>query len=211
MTPGYLTALRQSILACEKSEKSEKTFQGAALIISLNSLFSHPRHEQSGTESATITETYEPVTVAKGASTQKFSDCEKSELSEKSPFPYEPAFCALERRCPDFVEAEHWQQAAEDGRRFLASWGEQAQAFGWTARDLFGLHTPPEQPAASYSRLSRYDETGLIWLLRKRPVIGLTGTTAAIQGATAVLVYRKLNKPALGSRGDGLGDIGAAP
>jgi hypothetical protein len=63
-----------------------------------------------------------------------------------------------------------WQQAVEDGRRFLARWGEQTKALGWTAHDLFGLAPPPERPAASYRRLSRYDMTGLIWLLRGRPV-----------------------------------------
>ena len=65
--------------------------------------------------------------------------------------------------------------------------GRAADALGWTARELFGLHTPPERPAATYRRLSRYDETGLIWLLRSRPVVALTATTAAIQGATGIL------------------------
>jgi hypothetical protein len=64
--------------------------------------------------------------------------------------------------------------------------------------------------AWNYRRLSRYDETGLIWLLRGRPVIALTETIAAIQGATAVLTYRKLNKPSLGPLGDSLDDMGAA-
>src|SRR5689334_13214251 len=62
------------------------------------------------------------------------------------------------------------------------SWGERAEAFGWTNRDLFGLAAVPEKPAASYRRLSRYDMTGLIWLLRGRPVVALTEATAAIQG-----------------------------
>jgi len=126
-----------------------------------------------------------------------------------TPIPlYRPVFERFESQCPDFVETGRWQQAVEDGRQFLASWGEQAQAFGWTPRELFGLHTPPEQPTANYSRLSRYDETGLIWLLLGRPVIALTETIAAIQGATAVLTYRKLNKPALGPLGDSLDDWG---
>ena len=95
-----------------------------------------------------------------------------------------------------------------NGRRFAAHCGAKAQAFGWTARDLLGLHLVPERPAANYSRLSRLDETGLIWLLRSRPVVALTETTAAIQGATAVLTYRKLNKPALGAVGSSLDDLG---
>jgi hypothetical protein len=206
MTPGYLTALRHSIRTRVKSGRSEKSLQSTPLI-SLNSLFSHPRSERNGTEGITIAESHEPVTVAERSSTQKLSGCEKSELSEKSPSQYSGPFRALERRCPEFVEAVRWQQAVEDGRLFLAPWGEQAHALGWTSRELFGLHTAPERPAGNNSRLSRYDETGLIWLLRGRAVIALTKTTAAIQGATGVLTYRKLNKPALGPPGDSLDDF----
>ena len=119
-----------------------------------------------------------------------------------------PAFKALQRRCPEHVEPDRWQRAIEDGGRFLARWSEQAAALGWTARDLFGLHTPPVQPAPNYRRLSRYDQTGLIWLLGGRPVVALTDTTAAIKTATgAVTVYRRYNKPALGPVGDSLDDF----
>ena len=94
-----------------------------------------------------------------------------------------------------------------DATAFVSEWGERAQAFGWTARELFGLHTPPERPPANYSRLSRYDTMGLIWLSHGRPVTSLTEMEAAIQGV--VKVYRKLNKPALGPVGDSLDDWGA--
>ena len=115
---------------------------------------------------------------------------------------------ALESRCPDLVPVDRWQAAVEDGRRFLARWGEQAEALGWTARDLFGLHQPPATPHPSYSRLSRYDETGLIWLLQGRPVVALTEATAAIQSSTgAITIYRRHNKPALGPPGDCLDDL----
>ena len=59
------------------------------------------------------------------------------------------------------------------------------KAFGWTTHGL--LHPVPEQPAANYSRLSRVDDMGLIWLLRGRPVTVLTSTEAIIRchsGAT---------------------------
>src|SRR5262249_32585543 len=69
----------------------------------------------------------------------------------------------LEARCPELVDPGSWQQAIEDGRRFLARWGEQAEGLGWSSRDLFGLAPVPDKPAANYRRLSRYDETGLIW------------------------------------------------
>src|SRR5262249_25427004 len=70
----------------------------------------------------------------------------------------------------------------------------------------FGLHPPPERPHPSYSRLSRYDATGLCWLLQGRRVAALTADTAAIENpATGNLTtYRKHNKPALGPLGDSL-------
>jgi hypothetical protein len=86
----------------------------------------------------------------------------------------------LEHRCPAYIDPADWQRAIEDGRRFVTKWGEQAEVLGWTSADLFRLHTPPEKPAPSYRRLSRYDQTGLIWLLRGRSVIALTSTEAVI-------------------------------
>jgi hypothetical protein len=113
--------------------------------------------------------------------------------------PYARALAALEARCPDCVPADRWQQAVEDGKRFLARWGKQAAALGWTARDLFGLHTPPENPHPSYSRLSRYDCTGLIWLLQGRRVTAMTESTARIGGATGNdTTYRRHNLGPLG-------------
>jgi hypothetical protein len=118
------------------------------------------------------------------------------------------AFSALESRRPELVSVARWQQCVEDGRAFLARWGEQAEALGWTARDLFGLHTSPAKPHPRYTRLSCYDETGLIWLLQGRPIVALTETTAAIQNPSgAITTYRRHNKPALGRPGDSLDDL----
>jgi hypothetical protein len=126
----------------------------------------------------------------------------------KLPEPYGRTIAALESRCPDLVPAARWQHAVEDGVAFLTRWGDQAEALGWTTRDLFGLDTPPAKPHPSYSRLSRYDETGLIWLLQGRPVVALTEATAAIQSSTgAITIYRRHNKPALGPEGDNLDDL----
>jgi hypothetical protein len=114
-------------------------------------------------------------------------------------------FQELERRCPAYIEPARWQQAVEDGRRLLAAWGEQAEALGWTATDLFGLHQPPDNPHPNYDRLSRYDATGLCWLLLGRPVAALYADTATIQGASgASLSYRR--KSALGPVGASLDD-----
>jgi hypothetical protein len=52
---------------------------------------------------------------------------------------------------------------------------------------LFGLPRIPEKPAPNYRRLSRYDETRLIWLLKGRPVVALTEATAAIENPTGAI------------------------
>lgn len=104
-------------------------------------------------------------------------------------------FSDLEGRCPEHVDLVDWHCAIEDGRRFLAQWGEQAEALGWTVQDLFGLAPMPERPRANYRRVSRLDGTGLIWLLRGRPVIALTEFTAAIQADNNVMTYRRRAEP----------------
>jgi hypothetical protein len=91
----------------------------------------------------------------------------------------------FESRCPEFVPVERWQQAIDDGRRLLAQWGGPAAALGWTTQDLFGLHTVPDAPTPSYRRLSRYDQTGLIWLLRGR--VKYLGAAQPCKGHTARL------------------------
>jgi hypothetical protein len=108
----------------------------------------------------------------------------------------EAAFDALERRCPPFVDQERWQQAIVDGRLFLLKWGEKAAALGWDAEDLFGLADIPDRPLANYRRLSRYDRTGLIWLLQGRRILALAEETAAIENVSgATTVYRRHDKP----------------
>jgi hypothetical protein len=122
--------------------------------------------------------------------------------------PLRRTLSALESACPELVPEDRWRRCVEDGCRFLAAWAEQAEALGWTAKDLFGLHKPPASPHPSYSRLSRYDETGLVWLLQGRDVAALSEATAAIQNPTgAVTRYRRHNKPALGPIGDSLDDL----
>jgi hypothetical protein len=118
--------------------------------------------------------------------------------------PYSRVIAALEAR-----PADRWQAAVGDGRRFLVQWGERAETLGWTAKDLFGLVAVPEHAKPSFNRLSRYDETGLVWLLDGRRVVALTEGTAAIQNpATAsITMYRRFDKPALGPLGDSLEDF----
>ena len=122
---------------------------------------------------------------------------------------YSTVLAALRSRCPELVEALRWQQAIQDAEAFLAKWGQQAQVFGWTSRDLFGLAPVADRPTANYRRLGRYDLTGLIWLLRGDPVVALTETTAAVRHATGhITTYRRFHKPAFGPLGDSLDDMG---
>jgi hypothetical protein len=80
-----------------------------------------------------------------------------------------------------------------------------AYRLGWTANDLFGLHTPPENPHPTYRRLSRYDETGLIWLLNGSEVLALTAMTATIRRPSgSTTTYRKRNTPTPIAPDDGL-------
>jgi hypothetical protein len=105
----------------------------------------------------------------------------------------------LKFRCPDLVPNDHWREAIQDSRRFLVRWGAKAERLGWTVRDLFGLAPMPDKPHPRYWRLSRYDETGLSWLLRGRPVLALTENSAAVMSPSgAVTIYRRHNRPALG-------------
>jgi hypothetical protein len=125
------------------------------------------------------------------------------------PGQYRKVLAALMLKPPAHVPEDRWQRCVEDAKAFVRTWGEQAHSLGWSNRDLFGLHTPPEHPHTSYSRLSRYDETGLLWLLQGRLVIALTETTAAIENKKTknITVYRKERKPGLGPVGDSLDDF----
>ena len=131
------------------------------------------------------------------------------EVPARGPLQFRKVLALLATRCPALVSVERWQQAVEDGRAFLAQWGKTAAALGWTPADVFGLHKPPAEPHPSYSRLSRYDCTGLVWLLQGKTVIALTTDTATIRNPTTgnVTVYRKNNRPALGPLGDSLDDV----
>jgi hypothetical protein len=122
---------------------------------------------------------------------------------------YRKVFAFLQLKPPARIPEDRWRLAVEDGSRFLAKWGEQAEALGWDSRDLFGLHAPPDKPHSSYNRLSRYDCTGLCWLLQGKEVIALTEATATIQNhdTGAITTYRRFNKPGLGPLGDSLDDL----
>jgi hypothetical protein len=109
-------------------------------------------------------------------------------------------------------EEHQWELAVMDAKSFMTRWGERAATLGWIANDLFGLAVISERPTPNFQRLSRYDQTGLIWLLQGRKVVALTQKTAAIETRSgASTVYRRHNKPAMGPFGDSLEDFGPRP
>ena len=122
---------------------------------------------------------------------------------------YRKLFAFLLQNPPAYIPVERWQQAVEDSRSFLHKWGEQAELLDWDWGDLFGLDIQPADPHPSYSRLSRYDNTGLCWLLQGKEVIAMTADTATIRNPStgAITIYRRFNKPALGPAGDSLDDF----
>jgi hypothetical protein len=125
----------------------------------------------------------------------------------RDPGSYAFALAALRATCPAHVPADRWHQGIVDATAFTSKSGAQAQACGWTERELFGLPDVPYRPRPKYQRLSRYDQTGLVWLLRGRRVVALTKDTAVIETANGTVVYRRYNKPALGPLGDSLNDF----
>jgi hypothetical protein len=60
-------------------------------------------------------------------SKHSFESFEGAQGRAFSNFPagYSRTMAALEARCPDLVLVDRWQAAIEDGRRFLARWGDQ--------------------------------------------------------------------------------------
>jgi hypothetical protein len=204
MTAGYLKTFREAIRRTERREKSEVSELSHSPPI--QEYRSDPLISHTSLNSPPVGDKTPDGNLPELASHSISTGREISEVSEISPFA--EVFSSFERRRPAHVDQDRWQQAVEDGQRFLDTWGTQAVAFRWTAIELFGLHEPPENPHPSYNRMARYDCTGLVWLLGGNPVVALTENTAAIQHRTgAITVYRKERKPALGPVGDSLDDF----
>jgi hypothetical protein len=87
---------------------------------------------------------------------------------------------------PADVPLPRWQQFIDDCGRFLdLGWANQAEAFGWGPRDLFGCDR--ERP------LARYDHMGLLWMIQGGKLVALTAQTATIDTLTgSLLAYRRV-------------------
>jgi hypothetical protein len=82
--------------------------------------------------------------------------------------------------CPENIPAERWHQFVDDAGLFLDLWGSEAERLGWTSADLFGLD--PVKPMA------RYDNMGVLWMLKGDAVLELTAKSATLSGG---LTYRR--------------------
>ena len=76
--------------------------------------------------------------------------------------------------CPVSVEPNRWLQLQGDANRFIAAWGRQAAALGWSALDVFGCH--PASPSG------RYDCMGVVWMI---------GSSEIRAMSTELVIYRK--------------------
>jgi hypothetical protein len=76
--------------------------------------------------------------------------------------------------CPISVEPNRWSQLQGDANRFVATWGRQATALGWSALDVFGCH--PASPSG------RYDCMGVVWMVASSEVRAMS---------TELVIFRK--------------------
>jgi len=190
---------RSRLLAAVTTKKSCSTCSGVPALEALE--------KSEKTENTAVFPVFRDLPNNFNGATREHQEHSKNESSKLSAKLWRD-LDALQVECPAYVEAKRWRQAVEDGRRFLAEWGEKAAALGWTAYDLFGLAPVPAAPKPSFERLSRYDLTGLVWLLSGRRVIAMSDRTAAIETASGgTLTYRRHNKPALGPLGDCIEDF----
>ncbi len=136
-------------------------------------------------------------------------ECEKSELSEKSPIEtHGQMIRAVLLSVPDGVpEAwvqgvadlmvmpphpawteDGWKTLQGDALRFIQGWAGQAHRLGWGSLDLFGTHrTAPTV---------RFDCMGLVPLLNGHPVFAITEDSAAIKAASSgTLTFRRRAVP----------------
>jgi hypothetical protein len=88
---------------------------------------------------------------------------------------------------PDCFTAERWRYIVDDAAAFLTQWGLTAANLGWSAHNLFGVHSAA--PAA------RYNAMGLIPLLHSDQVVALTESTATIRKQSgAVLRFSRTHQ-----------------
>jgi hypothetical protein len=116
-----------------------------------------------------------------GATISKSIDWPDGPVSGASPDSWHTVLAAMEgRSCPERISPDRWQEVISDAEIFLARWGSAAHSLGWTALDLFGVHS--SAPAA------RFDVMGLLLLVQGGAVVALTADAATIRRKTGALL-----------------------
>ena len=118
-------------------------------------------------------------------------ECEVSRGLEPRDLPAEwtaGVACMEAMVCPGRMRPERWRQAIFDAHQFLARWGAQAAALGWSTLDVFGAH--PTRP------VERLDCAGLIILLHGDELLAFTADTARTRRRNgAILTYYRRPRP----------------
>ena len=113
-------------------------------------------------------------------------DWSGGELHAKdAPAEWHAILAELERRsCPDWLPPDRWNSVLADAENFLTRWGAAAHSLGWTALDLFGVH--------SLAPGARVGWWGLLLLIRGGEVVVLTDSAATIRHlSNAVLTFKR--------------------
>jgi hypothetical protein len=84
-----------------------------------------------------------------------------------------------EKPCPITIGPKRWLRLQEDANRFVALWGRQAAALGWSTLDIFGCH--PTHPA------DRYDTMGLVWMIADAEVVAMGAEVINLRNAAGTL------------------------
>ena len=119
------------------------------------------------------------------ARTTEFTGCVYQGDSGSAPAEWHAILAELERRsCPDWLPADRWNNVLSDAEIFLTRWGSAAHSLGWTALDLFSVH--------SLAPGARVGWWGLLLLIRGGEVVVLTDSAATIRHlSNAVLTFKR--------------------
>jgi hypothetical protein len=137
-------------------------------------------------------ETLLPQNFAENADCSGVSPLRAGNGETRSCGPYVPAswqrgIAMLRHLRPPEPVQDRWRELVADAERLLNDWGGTAAALGWTETDLWGC-------SPGFAR--RLDRDGLALLLRGRPVIAMTESTATISNPLgSANTYRRVAMP----------------
>jgi hypothetical protein len=165
-----------SALETAKALARQKRGELGEVLLSLISLLSQPESSETGPGSGET----EPKTPS--------IDCEKSEISERSPPPDKlAALIAMDP--PTGFSPARWSRIIDAAGVFLDKWAAEADRLGWSDLDVFGCD--PAAPDA------RFDCMGVTLLCDRCEIVGIDETGADLLTNTGARQrYRRHPMPA---------------